>query len=149
MLFLTVAYVVGFQGSFPTNEGLAFWYQTLRKPDWAAPAWLFVPAWTILYGLVAAAGWIVWSAPASRVRSAGLTLYGLQLGLVALWPWLFFKWHLRAASAVELTVLVIVVAATAWTFKRVRFGAGWLLVPYLAWLMYLLAVNSAIWKLNP
>ena len=29
------------------------WYQTLIKPNWAPPSWLFGPVWTVLYAIIA------------------------------------------------------------------------------------------------
>ena len=29
------------------------WYQTLIKPDWAPPGWLFGPVWSVLYTIIA------------------------------------------------------------------------------------------------
>src|SRR6476469_4036196 len=28
------------------------WYQTLVKPSWAPPSWLFGPVWSVLYTLI-------------------------------------------------------------------------------------------------
>ncbi len=28
------------------------WYQSLVRPGWAPPAWLFGPAWTFLYAII-------------------------------------------------------------------------------------------------
>ncbi len=38
------------------------WYETLVKPDWTPPNWLFPPVWTVLYIMIAVAGWRVWLA---------------------------------------------------------------------------------------
>ena len=32
----------------PMND----WYQTLIRPDWAPPAWLFSPVWSVLYTII-------------------------------------------------------------------------------------------------
>ena len=62
-------------------------YQSLRQPSWAPPAELFGPVWTILYAMIALAGWLVW-------RRAGfgpaLGVYAAQLVLNAIWTPLFF-----------------------------------------------------------
>ena len=29
------------------------WYSTLVKPSWAPPSWIFGPAWTVLYAIIA------------------------------------------------------------------------------------------------
>ena len=38
------------------------WYETLRKPSWTPPNWLFGPVWSVLYIMIAVAGWLVWRA---------------------------------------------------------------------------------------
>jgi tryptophan-rich sensory protein len=32
--------------------GPAGWYETLVRPEWAPPAWLFGPVWSVLYAII-------------------------------------------------------------------------------------------------
>ena len=36
------------------------WYAGLIKPAWTPPNWLFGPVWSILYVMIALAGWRIW-----------------------------------------------------------------------------------------
>ena len=36
------------------------WYAGLAKPAFNPPGWIFGPVWTVLYVLIAIAGWRVW-----------------------------------------------------------------------------------------
>lgn len=124
-------------------------YQELAKPSWAPPAWLFGPAWTILFVLMAASAWLVVKGRTlSRSRSE-LTLYGVQLVLNAAWTWLFFHWHLGAAAFVEALILLAMVALTARAFHRVKPLAGWLMLPYIAWVSFASLLTYAVWQGNP
>ena len=76
-------------GAFATSQAGAF-YQQLDRPAWAPPAWLFGPAWTVLYALMAVAAWRVYRTASERSVRPELTLYVAQLALNALWSWLFF-----------------------------------------------------------
>ena len=40
------------------------------------------------------------------------------------------------------------IGATLVAFWRVRRRAGWLLIPYLAWVSYAASLNWAMWRLN-
>ncbi len=70
------------------------WYEALAKPLWTPPNWLFPVAWTILYLMIAVAGWLVWREAGLAGAGPALTLYFLQLILnaarglvmVVLWP---------------------------------------------------------------
>jgi tryptophan-rich sensory protein len=121
------------------------WYAGLRKPPWNPPNWLFAPVWTVLYALMAVAAWLVW-------RRTGLSwecgLFVLQLALNAAWTWLFFGLKRPALALAEIAVLWLVILATLLAFWSVRPLAGWLLVPYLAWVTFATALTAALWRLN-
>jgi benzodiazapine receptor len=45
--------------------------------------------------------------------------------------------------------LAIAIVATMAAFYRVRRRAAFLLVPYLAWVVFAATLNLAVWRLNP
>lgn len=150
LLCLTLVYGVAFVASLANLQDMPIWYQTLNKPSWNPPSWIFSPVWTVLYGLMGWALWLVWrtrEVPSGR-RSTALFLFLVQLALNGLWSWLFFGWRQVSLAAWELGLLNVVVALTIWAFFRVNRTAGWLLVPYMAWILFALALNVEIARLN-
>jgi tryptophan-rich sensory protein len=121
------------------------WYAALNKPSWNPPPWLFGPAWTLLYTLMAIAAWMVW-------KRAGLgrplKLYFVQLALNAAWTPIFFGAHAMGWALVEIMALWIAILMTLLSFRRVNTTAGWLFVPYLAWVMFATTLNFTLWRLN-
>ena len=53
---VTAAALIGVLGVAGTSAE----YQSLEQPSWAPPPWLFGPVWTVLYAMIAVAGWLVW-----------------------------------------------------------------------------------------
>lgn len=72
----------------------------------------------------------------------------VQLALNALWIWLFFAWHQGMWALVEIVLLECAVVATLAAFSRVRW-ASVLLAPYLAWVLFAMALNASLWLRNP
>ena len=66
------------------------WYAGLDKPSFNPPNWLFGPVWTVLYVLIAMAGWRTWEAGRSSGR---MILWWGQMLLNFLWPLAFFVLH--------------------------------------------------------
>ncbi|HTM73534.1 MAG TPA: TspO/MBR family protein [Pseudolabrys sp.] len=121
------------------------WYAGLIKPSFNPPNWVFAPAWTLLYLLIAIAGWRIWQ---RDLRSAAMTAWFIQLGLNFVWSPVFFGAHrigLALAIIVALLAAILSFIATAWPRDRV---ASWLFVPYAAWVTFATALNAAVWRLN-
>lgn len=124
-------------------------YAELVRPDWAPPAALFGPVWTLLYAMMAVAAWLVWRRRHDRPVRMALAFFALQLVLNALWSWLFFGWRLGALAFIDIALLWVLIVTTLVLFRRVSALAGWLLVPYLAWVTFAALLNYRLWQLNP
>jgi benzodiazapine receptor len=144
VLCLGIAWI----GSLLTRPAIPDWYATLTKPTWTPPNWVFAPAWTTLYILMAVAAWLVWEQKVTTAIVLPLAAFLVQLLLNIAWSALFFRFHLPGAAMVEIIVLWFSILVTLILFWRVSSAAGWLLVPYLIWVAYATSLNIAIWRLN-
>ncbi|HEY8485087.1 MAG TPA: TspO/MBR family protein, partial [Longimicrobiales bacterium] len=144
-VWLGICYGAALVGSqFTANE----WYRALDKPSWTPPAWVFGPVWTVLYGTMAVAAWLVWKDRGLAGARPALLLFAVQLALNIAWSWLFFGLHRPGLALVDILALWAAILATLLAFWRVRGLAGALLLPYLGWVTFAAALNYRIWRLN-
>ena len=120
------------------------WYAHLQKPSFNPPKWAFAPAWTVLYVLIAIAGWRTFE----YGSGAAFGVWLAQLAVNFAWSPTFFRAHrgdLAFALIVALLALIIVFIALQWTADRT---AALLFMPYAAWVAYASALNAALLLLN-
>lgn len=146
--WLAVTFAAAALGGFASANAGDF-YQQLARPAWAPPAWLFAPAWTLLYILMGVAAWVVWRERGVRRVRIALLLFLVQLAVNAAWTWLFFAWRLGALALADVLLLWALILCTVVAFWRVRPVAGALLLPYLAWVTFAAALTYAVWQRNP
>lgn len=139
---------VGLLAAWATQTSVTTWYPTLAKPVFTPPDWLFAPVWTILYAAMGVAAALIWRAGRTSAVRRALVLFGVQLLLNGGWSFAFFWARSPGIGLLVIVLLWGVLAATLRAFFRLRTVAGWLLVPYLAWVTYALALNLGIWGLN-
>jgi tryptophan-rich sensory protein len=128
------------------------WLDTLSKPFFAPPNWLFGPAWTVLFLLMAIAFYLVWLKWPAKEAKMAMALYMAQLLLNVVWNFLFFGLQDAAGimfALVEIIVLLAMIAITTFRFYQVDKRAGYLMVPYLLWVAFATCLNAAIWLMNP
>ena len=125
------------------------WYAALTKPAFQPPSWAFGAVWTILYGLMGVALAMILNEPSSQRRSNALWLFGGQLALNFGWSPIFFGMRMIDVALVVILVMLLMATAAANLFRRIRKLAGWLLLPYLAWLCMATALNYETGRLNP
>ena len=124
------------------------WYQALDKPPWTPPNWLFPVAWTLLYLVIAVAGWLVWRKAGLSAAGPAFAVFFLQLVLNAAWSWLFFGLHRMDLAFMDIVLLLVAVGVNVYLFFRVLPAAGLLLAPYFLWVSFAAALNFVIWRMN-
>jgi len=121
------------------------WYAGLAKPPFNPPNWIFAPAWTLLYILVAVAGWRTWQ---RGPRGGAMAVWFIQLALNFSWSPVFFGAHRPGAALVIVVALLATILAfivMRWPRDRV---AALCFTPYAAWVAFATLLNGAIWFLN-
>ncbi|MCF8037694.1 MAG: tryptophan-rich sensory protein [Desulfohalobiaceae bacterium] len=124
------------------------WYASLAKPAWNPPDSVFGPVWSVLYVLMGVAAWLVWRKAGFAGARVAIGLFIIQLFLNSLWSFLFFGVHQPGLAFIEMLVLWLVILATTTGFWRVSVPAGILLLPYLCWVGFAIALNFELWRLN-
>jgi translocator protein len=125
------------------------WFDALRKPAIMPPGWVFGSAWTLLYILLGLALALILHARGARRRGLAIALFVLQLVLNFAWSPIFFAYHEVGAAFWTILVMILLSAATALLFWRIRRAAALLMLPYLAWLGFAALLTWQIGGLNP
>lgn len=137
-VFLVIVLCVGFAIGLTIRPGE--WYASLSKPFFTPPNWLFGPAWTAIYILIAVAGWRV--ALVAGFKTSSFRLWILQLLLNWSWTPVFFGLH--QVSVGLLVIVALLVTVIVFILKVPDRIAAWCFVPYALWLAYATALNAAI-----
>ncbi|KAF9204731.1 hypothetical protein BGZ49_004948 [Haplosporangium sp. Z 27] len=147
--------VGGFLSAIPSHHHIKDHYTSLSKPSWAPPSGCFAPTWTFLYLSVGYASHLValhtgpTSLPSiSSSARTGLGYYGASMALGFAWSPIMF-WHRKIGVAfTTITGVTASAAAMSYYFFKVDKVAGYLTLPYVAWLGYATALNYDIWIKN-
>lgn len=121
------------------------WYDSLQKPAWNPPAWIFGPVWTVLYLTMAVAAWLAWrKAKSGRV----LVPYFIQLALNAAWTPVFFALRQPGWAMAVIVALWLAILLTIRAFRQASPVSAWLMLPYLLWVTFAAVLNFTLWRMN-
>jgi translocator protein len=147
--FILLVAVVSALGGAITSTSVNTWYVELVKPSWTPPGWLFGPAWSFLYALMAVVGWRLWllrnDSPLARPL---LKLWCLQLALNCAWSFLFFGLRSPLAGLLDIAALLVVliwIQVRLWPLHR-TLALFW--IAYIGWVGFASALNLSIWLNN-
>lgn len=137
-------------GNLATIPNIPGWYAGLAKPALTPPNWVFGPAWTTLYILMAVAFFRVLRLDSGTPgRRAAIAVFLAQLALNAAWSFAFFAAHSPLGGLVVILPLEALILLTIALFFRLDRIAAFCLVPYAAWVAFATYLNAGLWMLNP
>lgn len=125
------------------------WYQTLIKPTWAPPSWLFGPVWTILYAIIAVTyGTVVWMYFQHKIPFIVLLPFLLNLIFNLLFTPLQFGLQSNILAALD---ILLVLGTLVWALVAIYPYASWISyanIPYLLWVSFATVLQLTITYLN-
>jgi tryptophan-rich sensory protein len=121
------------------------WYNSLTKPGLTPPGLAFPIAWTILYSLM---GLSFYVALGSDVNREGKALFLIQYVANLAWTPVFFMLNAPFQALLILVFLNVAVAGTIYEFYKSSKISAYLLLPYMAWILFALYLNLSIVLLN-
>lgn len=125
------------------------WYQTLVKPSWAPPSWLFGPVWTFLYVLIAISfGSVFWLAFNKKI--ALLVALPFILNLIFNLVFTPIQFGLKNNYLAALDIL-LVLGTLIWAMVAIWPHARWITyiqIPYLLWVCFATVLQLTVTALN-
>jgi translocator protein len=144
--WIVICLIISGLSGWVTQANIQSWYIHLQKPSFNPPNWLFGPVWTVLYIMIGISGGILWGE--RKKNSPAFYCYLLQLILNFAWSFIFFGAHLIGWALADIVAIMLTTTVTViLSFKRTKIAA-YLLTPYLAWIIFALTLNAALWHLN-
>lgn len=125
------------------------WYQTLIKPNWAPPAWLFGPVWTVLYVIIAVtytyAGWLFFS---GKIPFIVFLPFILNIVFNLAFTPIQFGLQNNLLAAID---ILLVLGTLIWLMIAIHPHASWVAyanIPYLVWVCFATTLQLTITYLN-
>lgn len=145
---ILIAQGAGILGSLFTYQAIPTWYASLVKPSFSPPNSVFGPVWTTLYTLIGISAYLIYKSKKSDTRSHALNVYGLHLGINALWSIVFFGFRSPTWGFGVILALWMLIIYLMFQFSKISTKASLLLLPYLLWVSFASLLNLAIMLLN-
>jgi tryptophan-rich sensory protein len=146
VLFVIIILGLGSLVASTTATHIQGWYSTINHPSFSPPNYIFGPVWTILYIMIALAGWLV--CLKDKLKGKTLVVYSIQLILNFLWSVIFFDFHEIGLALVEMSVLWVFIIWNIRLFANISKVASYLMLPYILWVSFAWVLNTSYFMLN-
>jgi len=146
---LIVSYAAGFIGFLFIDSQVTTWYAGVVKPPFTPHPSVFIIVWIVLYAFMALALSVIWTKTPQDIQTGGwVRFFFVQLLFNAGWTFFFFGLHSTLIAFVDILFLAFIVVTLVAGAYEIDPRAGWLLLPYLLWVLFAGYINLGIWLLN-
>lgn len=121
------------------------WYQSLQKPAFNPPNWIFAPVWTVLYIII---GYVGARTYLRQPNSKAMRFWFAQMLFNFAWSPLFFGLNEIALALIIILALLISIIGFMLIVRRTDSLAAILFLPYAAWVAFASLLNGSILLLN-
>ena len=121
------------------------WYASLNRPFFTPPNWLFGPVWTLLYFMVALAGWRTW---VRGYKGLAMQVWFTQFAVNLTWSPAFFGLHAMGFALIIIAIMIVLTTVFIRLTWRADRATALLMTPYLAWISFASVLNFAFWWMN-
>jgi len=125
------------------------WYQSLIKPSWAPPSWLFGPVWTVLYMIIAGSyGYVGYLYFTKRIPFIVILPFILNLVFNFIFSPIQFTLQNNYLAAID---ILLVLATLIWAMVAIFPYVRWIVyanIPYLAWVCFATILQLTVTYLN-
>lgn len=134
----------------PVSQETTFqWYQTLKKPFFAPPSWVFGTAWSILYPIIFISfGYVFYKVYKKKIPKYVATPFVLNLIFNFLFSPIQFGLQNNLLAAIDITIVVVTLI---WAMKAVyRYSkiVTYVQIPYLLWGIFATILQFSVTLLN-
>lgn len=131
-----------------TAEAIPGWYETLKRPSFNPPNWLFGPVWTTLYILMGISLFLIWKQSPGKERNVAIFVFLIQQVLNFGWSFIFFYFNRIGFALVEIILLWISIIIMLVLFYKIKPLAAYINIPYLMWVTFAAILNASYYLLN-
>ena len=123
------------------------WYKSLKKSKLSPPSWVFPIVWPILYVLIIISGF-VYLQNGGTALSRGFLYYIIAWILNLSWSPIFFSLHRPDISFIVVLLMLFFIYMNILEFYKISKNAGYILIPYILWVMLASYLNGYIYIMN-
>ncbi len=148
LLWIVAFEAVSFAIGMATQGSVDGWYAGLARPPLTPPNIVFPIMWSILYALIASAGYTIWRMPGGPERRRLLAMFAAYMALNWSWTFVFFSLHMMGLGLAWILALNALAIAVILRAAKARSPAALLMIPPTLWTCFAAYLNGGYWFLN-